>query len=121
MTRVIATLAAALAAAVALALAPAASAATPIKLAGKVGPGETISLTKAGKRVSKLKAGTYRITVRDLSDEHDFRLAGPGVRKTLTAVGFTGTKSITVKLKKGSYSFFCMPHADDMHGAFRVS
>jgi hypothetical protein len=25
-----------------------------------------------------------------------------------------------VKLKKGSYRFFCAPHADDMHGGFAV-
>jgi plastocyanin len=121
MTRVIPTLAAAVAAAVALTVASAASAATPIKLTGKVGPGETITLSKAGKRVTKLKPGAYRITVRDLSDEHDYRLSGPGLNKTLSSVGFTGTKTVTVKLKKGSYTFFCMPHSDDMHGAFRVA
>jgi plastocyanin len=93
----------------------------PIKLAGKVGPGHTITMLKAGKSVKKLRAGTYRITVRDLSSDHDFRLVGPGVDKVVTSVGFTGTRSVTVKLKKGTYRFFCAPHADDMHGGFTVA
>lgn len=95
--------------------------AAPIKLAGKVGPGETITLLKAGKKVKRLPAGTYRITVRDLSSDHDFRLVGPGVAKVVTSVGFTGTRSVTVKLSKGAYRFFCAPHAEDMHGGFTVA
>ena len=52
---------------------------------------------------------------------HDFHLSGPGVNKVLTGVGFTGTKSLVLKLRKGTYHFLCDPHAGEMHGSFRVS
>lgn len=95
-------------------------AAAPVQVIGTVGPGETIGLTSKGKRVTRLKAGTYRFVIRDRSDEHDFRITGPGTSRLLTGVEFTGTKSVVLKLKKGAYRFFCAPHADDMRGSFRV-
>lgn len=89
-------------------------------LTGTVGPGFTITLTMHGKKVTKLKAGTYRFVISDSSDIHDFHLSGPGLNRVLTAVDFTGTKSFSLTLKKGSYHFQCDPHASIMHGAFRV-
>jgi hypothetical protein len=97
-----------------------ASSAAPVQVVGTVGPGETIALTRNGKKVTRLNAGTYRFVIRDRSDEHDFRLVGPGISKVLTGVGFVGTKSVAVRLRRGSYRFFCAPHADDMHGGFAV-
>ena len=95
--------------------------AAPSKLAGTVGPGETIALTTAsGKRVSLVTRGTYAITVKDRSDEHNFYLSGPGVKKQITGVGFVGTKTVTIKLRAGKYTFVCNPHADDMRGGFSV-
>lgn len=89
---------------------------------GSVGPGFTIGLTMNGKKVSKLKADTpYRFVINDRSAAHDFHLSGPGLDRVLTGVGFTGTKSVTLKLKKGAYSFVCDPHSSSMHGGFRVS
>jgi plastocyanin len=96
------------------------SAAAPAQLVGTVGPGETIGLKSKGKKLTRVKPGQYRFVIRDRSDEHDFRLVGPGTSKLLTGVGFVGTKSVLVKLKKGTYRFFCAPHADDMHGRFTV-
>ena len=96
-------------------------AAAPVPVVGTVGPGETIGLTAAGKRVKTLKAGVaYRFTIRDRSSEHDFRLVGPRTNRVLTAVGYTGTKSVVLRFTKGAYRFFCAPHADDMHGGFAV-
>lgn len=107
-------------AAVALATWSTASAA-PSKLVGKVGPGDTIALkTASGKRVSIVSRGTYAIMVRDGSDEHNFYLSGPGVKKQITGVGFVGTRTVTVKLRSGKYTFVCNPHADDMRGGFSV-
>src|SRR4051795_46131 len=60
----------ALAAAVAALVVPSALAATPT-LNGTVGPGFTIALTKAGAKVTKLKAGTYVIKVSDKSNIHN--------------------------------------------------
>ena len=115
------TLAAALAVA-ALASAAMGSAASAAKVVnGNVGPGFTIGLTMNGKKVSKLKADTpYRFVINDRSAAHDFHLKGPGLDRVLTGVGFTGTKSVTLKLKKGAYSFVCDPHAGSMRGSFRV-
>lgn len=97
------------------------SAATPKAVTGTVGPGFTIGLTLQGKKVTKLKAGTpYRFVIRDRSASHDFHLRGPGVNRVFTSVGFTGTKSAVLKLKKGTYRFFCDPHAPIMHGRFVV-
>lgn len=110
-------------AALALGLAANASAApTPKKLQGTVGPGFTISLALGGKTVTKLKKGVpYRLVVRDRASIHDFHLVGPGIDRVLTSVGFTGTKRMTLKLKKGVYRYYCDPHASEMHGSFRVA
>jgi hypothetical protein len=90
------------------------------RLAGTTGPGFTITLKKAGKKVKILKAGRYTITVSDKSSSHNFVLKGPGVSKQITSVGFVGTKTATVTLKKGKYTYYCTPHRSSMNGAFTV-
>jgi hypothetical protein len=122
MARTILLLAASAAAAfvAALALALPGTAATP-KLVATVGPGESITLrTAAGAPVRNLRAGIYTVTVRDRSDEHNFRISGPGVSKA-TGVGSTGNVTWKVKLARGkAYRFVCDPHSDDMRGSFRT-
>jgi plastocyanin len=89
--------------------APAGTTAT--KLAGTTGPGFTITVKKAGKKVTRLKAGSYTFTVADKSAAHDFWIVGPGIKaKMVTGLAFTGTKSVTVTLKKGRYEYYCKPH-----------
>lgn len=112
--------AAASSAALALAAhAPAAS--TPVTLRGTVGPGFTINLTLAGKKLTELKRGVrYRLVVADRSSIHDFHLTGPGLDRVITTVEFTGTTSLVFTARKGSYRYFCDPHASFMHGGFRV-
>lgn len=107
------------AALMAVSVAVASAATTATKLVGTDGPGFTIGLTKAGKKVKTLKPGKYTIVVRDKSNLHNFHLTGPGVAKK-TAVGFVGTKTWTVTLKKGTYKFVCDPHAAIMKGSFKV-
>lgn len=91
-------------------------------LTATVGPGATISLrTSRGARVSRLKAGRYRIVVRDRSSMHNFHLLGLGVNKN-TTVGFRGTVTWTVSFRKGRiYRFRCDPHAARMRGSFRAT
>lgn len=89
-------------------------------LTATVGPGRTISLRSGTSRVSRLKAGRYRIVVRDRSSSHNFHLRGPRVNKR-TAVGFKGTVTWTVTLRRGRYRFVCDPHAAFMKGSFRVT
>jgi plastocyanin len=109
---------------VALALAAAATAdarthSTPV-LTGEVGPGFTIEVKKAGKDVKTLTAGTYRIKVEDKGTIHDFHLKGPGVDRK-TGVSFTGTQTWTVKLRAGTFTYQCDPHAaSGMKGTFKV-
>ena len=89
---------------------------------GTVGPGFTITLTTNGRSVTRLKAGSpYRFVIADRADIHDFHLSGPGLNRVLTSVGFVGTKSFVLKLKKGSYRYVCDPHSSFMHGGFVVS
>ena len=98
------------------------SAASSKTVNGTVGPGFTIGLTSNGKKVAKLKAGVpYRFVISDQASIHDFHLSGPGLNRVLTGVGFTGTKSFVLTLKKGTYHFVCDPHAPIMHGSFTVS
>ena len=89
------------------------------KLIATVGPGQTITLKKAGKKVTSLPAGAYTITVQDKSGFHNFSLSGPGLKKS-TTVSFVGTKTWNVTLRKGKYRYECLPHAFSMRGSFTV-
>jgi plastocyanin len=104
---------------VAAILVPTAGAATG-KLVGTDGPGFTITLKQGGKTVTKLKAGTYTITIQDKSNIHDFHLTGPGVNKK-TSVAAVNTSTWTVTLKKGTYKYICDPHKTIMKGSFTVT
>ena len=119
MTR-IALLAAGLLATLAFA-APIGATSSVTKLTGTVGPGFTITLKKGTATVKTLKAGSYKITVNDKSNIHDFHLKGPGVNKVITTTPFKGTKTVTVKLKKGTYKYVCDPHASLMTHSFKVT
>ena len=120
-TRTVLTALTALSAAALLATTAAVAAPAKTTLNGTVGPGFTISLNDAsGHKVSKLKPGAYVIRVSDKANIHDFHLTGPGVNKVITSVGFTGTKSVVVTLKKGKYAYVCDPHASSMKGSFTV-
>jgi len=102
-----------------LVVAASASAATPT-LNGTDGPGFTITLKKAGAKVTSLKAGKYKIVIKDLSNIHNFHLTGPGLNKK-TSVSAQGTFTWTVTLKKGTYKFICDPHTAIMKGSFKVT
>jgi plastocyanin len=103
----------------ALVVAPA-YAKTPI-LKGEVGPGFTIEVTKAGKDVKRIKAGTYKIKVEDKASIHNFHLFGPGLNKK-TGVSFVGDKTWTITLKPGRYTYQCDPHhLTGMRGHFKVT
>jgi hypothetical protein len=100
------------------------SSATPT-LKGTVGPGFTISLKNSkGQKVKTLKAGTYKIAISDKGDIHDFNVAqmsGGKFHKELTGVSFTGSKTVTVKLTKGKWQYFCSVHPTEMFGNFTVN
>lgn len=109
-----------LAAAVTVVLVPALVRAAAPQLLGTVGPGFDITLAQPdGTLITQIDPGTYDITVRDLSTEHNFHLTGPGVDR-LTPVGAATTESWTVTLTNGTYRYNCDPHAATMRGSFTV-
>ena len=93
------------------------------KLKGTVGPGFTIHLTLNGRAVKTLKAGTYTFVISDRASIHNFVIeqqSGGHFEKALTGVAFTGTKTVTVKLRRGKWKFYCQPHEATMFGFFTV-
>jgi plastocyanin len=94
----------------------------PVKrLTATVGPGFTISLRTAnGRRVTRLRAGRYRIIVRDRSRSHSFHLYGRGVNKR-TRIAFAGTVTWNVTFRRGyRYRYRCNAHPGRMRGSFRT-
>ena len=90
------------------------------KLEATVGPGFAIRIVDGeGRALQRIPAGTYDITVRDLSEDHNFHLQGPGVDER-TGLEFVGNVTWTVTLADGRYTFVCDPHASTMRGAFTV-
>ena len=50
------------------------------------------------------------------------RLKGPGLNKQITMLSQTGSKTVTVTLKKGRYTYQCDPHVlQGMKKTFRVT
>jgi plastocyanin len=105
----------------ALTLTASATAAAPPRLVGTVGPGFTITMKRFNKVLRTMKAGRYTIAVSDKSSIHNFHLKGPGLNKEITTVGFVGSKTVIVTLKKGRYTFVCDPHFTSMKGSFTVT
>lgn len=82
--------------------------------------GSRITLrTAAGRRVTKLRSGRYRIVVHDHSAKHNFHLTGPRVNKRTTA-RFQGKQTWTVTLRKGRYTFRS-DSSRTIRGSFRVT
>jgi len=110
----------ALAAAAAFVLAPSGTgsvAANP-QLLGTVGPDFDIQLMHpSGAAVTQIDPGTYDIVVRDLSEEHNFHLSGPGVDR-FTEVEEIVNVTWTVTFTDGRYGFACDPHSSSMFGSF---
>ena len=89
-------------------------------LNGTVGPGFSISLVdESGNLVTHLDTGTYTITVKDLSPEHNFDLTGPGVSQH-TEVESVETTTWTVTFTDGIYTYVCDAHPTQMRGRFAV-
>jgi hypothetical protein len=109
---------------VSLLVAPAATAAkggSP-RLVASVGPAAAIAVTTvSGRRVNRVKAGTYIIVVHDRTAKCNFHLVGPagGVNRA-TTVRFVGERIWTVRLIRGSYSYVCDLRPERVRGSFVV-
>ena len=74
-----------------------------------------------GHVVRTLKAGTYTIVVRDYSKFHNFELEREhGFEREVTDVSTVETKTMKVKLTRGSYEVYCDPHKESMVQRFTV-
>jgi hypothetical protein len=73
--------------------------------------------------VKKLKPGTYTFVISDKASIHGTLAQEKGrtYEKDLTDVSFVGTKTVKVKLTKGSRKFYCPPHESMMFGDFGVT
>lgn len=101
--------------------APRPSAPVGARLSLTVGPGATISLrTLAGRRVTLLRPGAYTVSVRDRSPIHNARLRGATAARA-TGVGFVGTRTWRVVLRKGTLVVQCDPHRTKMVQRVRVA
>jgi hypothetical protein len=69
------------------------------RLTAAVAPNGAVSVSR-----SHVAPGRYRITVRDRSSRHDFRLAGHGLSRR-TGRAFTGVATWNLKLVRGSYTY----------------
>src|SRR5262249_42688580 len=70
--------------------------------------------------VGHLDPGSFKLTVNDQSDLHDFHLTGPGGVDVATTVEAVGVQTFTLNLVDGRYTFFCDAHPLQMKGAFTV-
>lgn len=75
----------------------------------------------AGRKLTSVRAGTYRIKVEDKATIHNFRLRGPGGVNRATSVPRRSESIWTVRLRRGTYTFLCDPHAGSRRGTFRVT
>jgi hypothetical protein len=94
------------------------------KLIGTVGKNDAykITLTRNGKLIKTLKAGTYTVAIHDDSSIHNYELDGPhGKSWKFTAVPFIGTKTVTLKLVPGKYKAYCAAHESVMFRRFTVT
>jgi hypothetical protein len=92
-------------------------------LTGDVGAGGSFSISlrdASGAPVKNLDPGTYTLVARDHSDIHNFHLFGPGGVDVSTDIGLVETKTFTVTLVAGTYTFICDAHGTSMKGTFTV-
>jgi plastocyanin len=87
-----------------------------------------ITLTSGGSKATSVKPGTYTFKLVDKTAIHNVDLlkGSTTVKDTkgkpvITSVSGKESKSVTVKLAKGSYTFHCDPHASTMKGTLKVA
>lgn len=91
------------------------------RLSLTVGPGATISLrTLAGRRVTRLRPGAYTVVVRDRSKLHNARVRGATTPRA-TGVGFVGTRTWRLVLRRGTLVIQCDPHRTAMVQRVKVA
>ena len=76
-------------------------------LIGRVNPVGKLVLTYGGIPVTKVNAGRYKITVADKTPTRSFVVGkAGGARTTVSGVAFVGTRSATLNLSAGKWTFY---------------
>jgi hypothetical protein len=90
-------------------------------LAGQVNAAGKLTLTYRGRPLAKLKAGRYKLTVADKAPTRGFVLQQAGrAATTVTGAAFVGTRSLTLTLGAGKWTFSPSAGAKPA-GSFTVS
>ena len=90
-------------------------------LIGRVNPAGKLVLTYGGIPVTKVKAGRYKITVADKAPTRSFVVGkAGGARTTVSGVAFVGTRSATLNLSAGKWTFYTSAGAKSTN-SFTVS
>jgi len=90
-------------------------------LAGQVGAAGKLTLTSGGRAVGKLKSGRYKVTVADKASGRSFVLQRTGgAATTVSGVAFVGTRSLTLTLTAGRWTFYSSAGARSA-GSFTVT
>ena len=73
-----------------------------------VAPGGAPSLTRAGKAVTALASGRYRLRITDRDAKHGLMILGPKstASRTLTGTSFVGRRTVTVSLTPGRWTYY---------------
>jgi hypothetical protein len=76
-------------------------------LIGRVNPAGKLVLTYGGIPVKKMNAGRYKITVADKTPKRSFLVGKTGgAATTIGGVAFVGTKTVTLNLTTGKWTFY---------------
>jgi len=76
-------------------------------LIGRVNPAGQLVLTYGGIPVKKVKAGRYKVTVADRTPKRSFVVGkAGGAATTIGGVAFVGTKTVTLNLTTGKWTFY---------------
>jgi hypothetical protein len=79
-----------------------------------------VTLTSKGRRVTSLRSGRYTIKVTDRSAGRGFVLQqAHGAARSVSGVGYVGTRSVTIDLKAGRWLFYAAP--DGKKASFTVT
>lgn len=88
-------------------------------------------MTSHGRRVTRIRAGTYSLVVDDRSKVMNFHLIGPGGadvravkpagKHVMTGVESKGKVTFVVRLTRGTYTYYSDPHASSIRKTFRVN
>jgi hypothetical protein len=94
------------------------SSALKVTLSGK----DALTVTKGGKALKRVPAGTYTVVVSDASAKRDVSLRRIGGNPSqLTPVSFTGTKTVRVTLTPGQWKLFSAANEQGVFAFFTVT